>query len=121
MSVLTSSKTYRGLAVLQAGDAVACAIPVPYIAESLDTLGVPAQVRPVLPAVKVASALGLASASRLPRLGRLTTAALTLYFVLAVAAHVRVKDRVLNTVPAATLLVTFAAMTAAGPPRRRDG
>lgn len=119
MSVLTSPKTYRGLAALQAADAVACAIPVPYIAQALDTLGVPAEVRPVLPAVKVASALGLAAASRFPRLGRLTTAALTLYFVLAVGAHVRVKDRVVNTVPAATLLVTFAAMTVAGPPDRR--
>ncbi|BBY53752.1 DoxX family protein [Mycobacterium koreense] len=113
MSVLTSPKTYRGLAALQAADAVACAIPVPYIAQALDTVQVPADVRPVLPAVKVAAAVGLASGPRFPLLARLTTAALTLYFVLAVAAHVRVKDRVVNTVPAVTMLITFAAMAAA--------
>ncbi|OBJ74088.1 DoxX family protein [Mycobacterium sp. 1274756.6] len=119
MSALTSPKTYAGLAAFQAVDAVACAIPVPYIAQSLDTLGVPAEVRPILPVVKIASALGLLSATRFPALARLTTAALTLYFVLAVAAHVRVKDRVVNTIPAATFLVTFATMTVRGPSPRR--
>jgi hypothetical protein len=59
MSVLTSPKTYAGLAAFQAGDAVACAIPLPYIENSLDTLEVPAGVRPVLPVVKAVSAVGL--------------------------------------------------------------
>ncbi|MGV0634689.1 DoxX family protein [Mycolicibacillus trivialis] len=119
MTSLTSPKTYAGLAAFQAVDAVACAIPVPYIAQALDTLEVPAEVRPILPVVKIASAVGLLSATRFPTLARLTTAALTLYFVLAVAAHVRVKDRVINTLPAATFLVTFATMTVRGPAQRR--
>ncbi len=115
MTALTSPRTYVALAAFQVGDAVACAIPVPYIASSLDTLGVPPAVCRVLPIVKVAAALGLLSVSRFPALARLTTALLTLYFVLAVAAHIRVRDKVVNTIPAASLLAVFAAMTASGP------
>ncbi|MGV0748910.1 DoxX family protein [Mycolicibacter heraklionensis] len=115
MSVLTSPKTYTGLAAFQVADAVACAIPVPYIATALDQLGCSPEVRKVLPIVKAASAVGLLSVHRFPGLARLTTAALTLYFVLAVGAHIRVRDAVVNTVPAATLLTLFAAMTIKGP------
>lgn len=115
MSVLTSPKTYTGLAALQAADAVACAIPVPFIAEALDTVECPQQVRPVLPIVKVASAIGLLSVYRFPALARVTTAALTLYFALAVGAHIRVRDAVVNTIPAASFLALFAAMTIKGP------
>ncbi|MGB3286072.1 DoxX family protein [Mycolicibacter algericus] len=115
MSALTSPKTYTGLAAFQAADAVACAIPVPYIAKALDTVECPEQIRPILPIVKVASAVGLLSARRFPALARLTTAALTLYFILAVGAHIRVRDAVVNTLPAASFLALFAAMTIAGP------
>lgn len=117
MSTLTSPKTYAALAALQAGDAVACAIPLAPIAKSLDTVGVPQSVRPVLPVVKAASAVGLLSVTRFPALARLTTAMLTLYFVLAVGAHIRVRDKVVNAIPAASLLALFAAMTAKGPHR----
>ncbi|MGB5797355.1 MAG: DoxX family protein [Mycolicibacter algericus] len=115
MSALTSPKTYTGLAAFQAADAVACAIPVPYIAKALDTVECPEQIRPILPIVKVASAVGLLSARRFPALARLTTAALTLYFILAVGAHIRVRDSIPDTVPAASFLALFAAMTVEGP------
>ena len=117
MGVLTSPKTYVALAAFQAGDAVACAIPVAPIAKTLDNLGVPQNVRPVMPVVKAAAAIGLLSVRWFPGLARLTTAMLTLYFVLAVGAHIRVRDNVVNTLPAASFLVTFAAMTAKGPDR----
>jgi hypothetical protein len=42
---------------------------------------------------------------------------LTLYFILAVGAHIRVRDKVVNTIPAASFLATFAVMTAKGPRR----
>ena len=117
MGVLTSPKTYVALAAFQAGDAVACAIPVAPIAKTLDDLGVPENVRPVMPVVKAAAAIGLLSVRWFPGLARLTTAMLTLYFVLAVGAHIRARDKVVNTLPAASFLVTFAAMTAKGPDR----
>lgn len=120
MSALTSNKTYAALAAFQAADAVACGIPVPYIEKSLDTLGVPQNIRWVLPTAKAASVIGLLSASRVPALARLTTAMLTLYFALAVGGHVRVRDKVVNTIPAGFFLLLFAVMTVKGPDSAGD-
>lgn len=53
--------------------------------------------------------------NRFPWLARLTTAMLTLYFVLAVGAHVRVHDSVVNTIPAAGFVALYATMTVKGP------
>ena len=117
MGVVNSPKTYAALAAFQAGDAVACAIPLPFIAKSLDDLEVPPSVRPVLPVVKAASAIGLLSVTRFPALARLTTAMLMLYYVLALGAHIRAKDRVVNAIPAASLLTTYTLMTVKGPDR----
>lgn len=117
MSVLTSPKTYAVLAAFQAGDAVACAIPLAPIDELLDQLDVPETVRPVLPVVKAASAVGLLSVYRFPALARLTTAMLTLYFILAVGAHVRARDFTVTAIPAASFLTLFAIMAAKGPAR----
>jgi hypothetical protein len=117
MSVLTSPKTYAALAAFNAVDAVACGVQVAPIRNTLDNLGVPDNVRPVLPAVKAAAAVGLLSVTRFPALARLTTAMLTLYFVLAVGAHVRARDKLVNALPAASFLATFAVMTAKGPDR----
>ena len=115
MSALTSPKTYAALAAFQAGDAVACAIPLSPIAKTLDNLGISEDIRWLLPASKAASVIGLLSASRIPALARLTTAMLTLYFALAVGAHLRARDRIVNAVPAASFLATYALLTAKGP------
>ena len=115
MSALTSPKTYVALAAFQAVDAVAAAIPVPPVAKTLDTLGIPQDIRWLLPASKAASVIGLLSVSRFPALARLTTAMLTVYFVLAVGAHIRARDRIVNALPAATFLATYAALTLKGP------
>ena len=71
----------------------------------------------MLPVVKGAAAVGLVSVVRFPALARLTTAMLTLYFILAVGAHVRVRDKIVNTLPAASFLATVAVMTVKGPDR----
>ena len=115
MGLLSSPKTYTALGVFQAVDAAACAAQVPPIKKNLDSVGCPEGVRRVLPLIKVAAAAGLLSVKWFPGLARLTTAMLTLYFLLAVGAHVRVRDKVVNALPAAALLTTFAAMTAKGP------
>ena len=122
MSALTSPKTYAALAVFNAVDAVACGVQVAPIKKTLDNLGVPDDIRPVLPAVKAAAAVGLLSVTRFPALARLTTAMLTtamltLYFVLAVGAHIRARDKIVNALPAASFLATFAVMTVNGPDR----
>jgi hypothetical protein len=115
MSAVTSPKTYAALAAFHGVDAVACAVQVAPIKKTLDYLGVPDGVRPVLPVVKAAAAIGLLSVTRFPALARLTTAMLTLYFVLAVGAHIRARDKVVNAIPAASFLTTFAVMTVKGP------
>ncbi|MCV6968435.1 DoxX family protein [Mycobacterium bohemicum] len=115
MSALTSPKTYTGLAAFHAADAVACAVQVAPIKKILDDLGVPEGVRPVLPVVKGAAAVGLLSVTWFPALARLTTAMLTLYFTLAVGAHIRARDKVVNALPAVVFLALCAAMTAEGP------
>jgi hypothetical protein len=115
VGALTSPKTYAALAAFQAVDAVACAIPVAPVAKILDTLRIPQDIRWLLPASKAASVIGLLSAGRIPALARLTTAMLTLYFTLAVGAHLRVRDRIVNAIPAASFLATYAALTWKGP------
>lgn len=120
MGSSTSPRTYVGFGVFQALDAVACAVELPPIKKSLDSVGCPNRVRVVLPVVKGASAVGLLSAKWFPGLARLTTAMLTLYFVLAVGAHVRVRDKAINALPAAALLTTFAIMTIKGPESARS-
>lgn len=117
MSALTSPKTYAALAAFHAVDAVACGVQVAPIKKLVDDLGVPDEVRRVLPVVKAAAAVGLLSVTRFPALARLTTAMLTLYFVVALGAHIRARDKVVNTLPAASFLATFAAMTVQGPER----
>ena len=117
MTALRSPKTYAALAALQAGDAVACTVPAPFIVKSLEDLDVPPNTRWVLAASTAAAVIGLASAGRIPGLARLTTAMLTLYFALAVGAHLRVRDKVVNTIPAASFLLLYGVMTAKGPRR----
>jgi hypothetical protein len=98
-----------GLAGFQALDAVACAIPNRFITQDLDRLGFPADLRPVLPIIKGASAVGLIVGVKRPRLGALTAAALVAYFVAALGAHARVRDGAPRFAPAVGMLVWAAA------------
>ncbi|BBY47850.1 hypothetical protein MARA_13180 [Mycolicibacterium arabiense] len=117
MSVLTAKRTYAVLAAIQAGDAVACAIPVAPIEKALDDVNLAPELRPLIPVVKSAAAIGLLSVYRFPGLARLTTFMLTVYFVLAVGAHVKARDWSPGIVAASGFLGLYATMTAKGPPR----
>ncbi|MDO3637493.1 DoxX family protein [Mycolicibacterium arseniciresistens] len=117
---MTAPRTYVALAAFQAGDAVACGIPLPPIAKALDSYGVPDWIRWVLPTAKAASVVGLLSAPRYPWLARLTSAMLAVYFVLAVGAHLRIRDKAVNTLPAATFLLLHTVMAVRGPRRVDD-
>lgn len=117
MSALTANRTYAALAAFQAGDAVACAIPIAPIEKVYDELGLAKELRPVIPVVKAAAAVGLLSVFRFPALARLTTFMLTVYFVLAVAFHVKAKDWSPALVAASSFLALYGAMTVKGPSR----
>jgi MFS family permease len=54
---------------------------------------------------------GYPAAAQAPALARLTTAMLTLYFVLAVGAGVRARNRIVNAIPAASFLATYAVLS----------
>lgn len=117
---LTSPRVYTALAAVQAADAAACAAQIPPIRMALDAVNCPPSVRPVLPVVKAASAVGLLSVHRFPALARLTTFMLTVYFVCAVGFHVRARDWSPGLLAASSFLGLYAAMTAKGPaPDRR--
>ncbi len=115
MSALTSRRTYAGLAALQAADAAACIGPIPPIKKAYDDVGLAEELRPLIPVVKAASAIGLLSVFRFPALARLTTFMLTVYFVLAVGAHIRAKDWSPGLVAASSFLGLYGAMTVKGP------
>jgi len=118
VSGLTDKRTYTVLAAAQAGDAVICAVPIRTVTECLDDVGFPQRNRWIFVPIKAASAVGLLSVWRYPALARLTTLMLTVYFVLAVGAHVRARDFGRNAAAATTLLALYGAMTVRGPSPR---
>ncbi|BBY15547.1 DoxX family protein [Mycolicibacterium litorale] len=115
MSALTSPRTYAVLAAMQAADAVACVKPIAPIKKAFDDVGLAEELRPLIPVVKAASAVGLLGVFRWPALARLTTFMLTVYFVLAAGSHVRARDWSPGLVASSSLLALFGAMTVKGP------
>jgi hypothetical protein len=114
-AALTSARAYDALGGYMVVSSVADAIPLAFIAKVLDDIGFPAEYRWIFSPIKGAAAIGLFSVRWFPGLARLTTAMLTIYFVLAVAFHLKARDLSLAAFAAATFAVIFAAMTAEGP------
>ena len=115
---MTLQKVFGVLAAIQAADAAACALKAPPVVKAFDDLGVPHRIRWIFPPIKAASAVGLLAAGRYPALGRLTTAMLALYFLLAVGAHVRAHDKPVNAIPAAGFFAAYVALTVKNPQGR---
>lgn len=87
---------------------------LPQIGEIMDRIGVSRRVIPLAGVAKTAGALGLLIGLRVEWLGIVAAVALTVYFVLATAAHLRVHDGAVNTAPAAGMLVlAFATLVTA--------
>jgi DoxX-like family len=113
--MLTSARTYDALGVYMATSAVGDAIPLAFVTQVLDTIGFPPGYRWIFAPIKAAAAVGLFSVRWAPGLARLTTAMLTIYFVLAVGFHVRARDLGVTAAGAAANAAIFAALTAKGP------
>jgi hypothetical protein len=90
-----------GLAGLQVLDAIANAIPRRLVKAHLDHLGVPNDLRPVLPVIKVTTAAGLLVGLRAPRVGAMTSALLVAYYAAAVRFHLLANDHPVVAAPAA--------------------
>jgi hypothetical protein len=82
----------RQLAAVLAGDAVFDAVAKGWVQDDLDRLRLPRSTVRAIIAAKVAATLGLVAGERRRSLGVLTSAAVVLYFLLAVGAHVRARD-----------------------------
>lgn len=93
-----------GLAFLCATSALADFRGVPQILQTMERLQMPVRIVPALGVAKLAAAGGLLIGLGIDRLGTFTALCLSIYFVLAVGAHLRVKDAVTETIPALVML-----------------
>lgn len=83
--------------------------------QTLDTVEFPPRYRWIFSPIKATAAVGLFSMRWFPGLARLTTAMLTLFFVLAVGSDLRVRDLSPAVFAAATNGAVFAVVTAKRP------
>jgi len=89
-----------GLAVFQLVDALATSLLRQHFKDQLDHLGVPENVRVLLPLIKVSTSAGLLLGLRIPRIGALTSAALVAYYAAAIEFHLLAKDHPAVSLPA---------------------
>ncbi len=75
------------------------------LVEEMKKLKVPAERLPLLGAIKILGAIGVAIGFQKVRLGELAGVGLCLYFAVATVTHTRVKDSVKDTAPAFILFV----------------
>ena len=80
------------LALLTAIDAVLCLKPAAFIAACFEAVRWPRRLWWTMPIIKLAAVAGLVAGIWVPYLGATTSLALVLYFLLAVAAHLRAHD-----------------------------
>ncbi len=78
---------------------------VPQVVETIERLKMPTRIIPALGIAKLAGALGLLVGIWLDALGSYAALCLSLYFLIATVLHLRARDSVANTAPAAVLLV----------------
>jgi hypothetical protein len=92
------------LAVLCLTSALADFRLVPQVVQAVERLGFPTRIVPALGLAKAVAAVGLLIGLGLDRLGTFTALCLSLYFVVAVGAHLRVRDAASETLPALVML-----------------
>jgi len=102
------------LALIQVVDGVLCLRPARFIAACLEDVGWPRAYWWMLSPLKFLAAAGLLAGLWIPYLGAVTCAAVLLYFVVAIAMHVRARDfgRNLFVNASGMLLVCLAVGTA---------
>ena len=102
------------LAIICAVSSIADFKTIPQVLQTMERLKLPLQLIPVLGVAKLAGALGLVIGLSIDALLVYSAICLTVYFVLATWFHLRVKDDLVETAPAATLsLVSLATLLTA--------
>lgn len=80
------------LATIQLADGLLCIKPVDFIRRCLIDVGLPERYWSALPPLKIAAAAGLIVGIWVQPLAIVTSAALVVYFLLAISAHLRARD-----------------------------
>jgi hypothetical protein len=80
-------------------------VPNQWFEAEFEHLRLPRWFRPLFVLAKTSAVTGLLIGLRSSRLGRLTAHALVAYFVLAIAAHICVRDEPVRYVPAVAMLL----------------
>jgi hypothetical protein len=80
------------LALISLGDGLLCIKPAPFIAQCFEDVHWPRRHWWLMPPIKFAAAAGLFAGIWIPGLAALTIACLMLYFVVAIAMHIRARD-----------------------------
>src|ERR1700685_2319283 len=101
----SSNRVVFGLAGSLVLSALYDSVPNQWFEAEFEHLRLPRWFRPLFVLAKTSAVTGLLIGLRSSRLGRLTAGALVAYFVLAIGAHVRVKDEPVRYVPALAMLV----------------
>ncbi|PWU51829.1 hypothetical protein DLJ47_20375 [Micromonospora sp. S4605] len=99
------------LAVISFGDALLCLRPAAFIAKCLEDVHWPRRYWWVLSPVKFAAAAGLVAGIWVPYIGLITSAALVLYFIVAIAMHIRARDFGRNLFVNATGMLVVCVLT----------
>lgn len=99
------------LAVISLVDGVLCLRPAPFIAQCFDDVGFPRTYWRLASPIKFAAAAGLVAGIWVGGLGVLTVAFLVLYFVVAIAMHVRAHDLGRNLFLNATGMLVICVAT----------
>jgi hypothetical protein len=100
----SSSRVVLGLAGSLVLSALYDSVPNQWFEAEFEHLRLPRWFRPLFVLAKTSAVTGLLIGFRSSRLGRLTAHALVVYFLLAIGAHVRVKDEPVRYVPAVAML-----------------
>lgn len=80
------------LAFIQVVDGLLCIRPEQFIADCFDAVGWPRRFWWLMPVIKFAAAAGLLAGLLIPYLGAVSCGALVLYFLVAIAMHIRARD-----------------------------
>jgi DoxX-like family len=99
------------LAAITAVDGVLCLKPVGFIAQCFRNVGLPRRYWRLMPVIKFAATAGLLAGVWVPALGVLTTGCLVLYFLVAIAMHIRMRDLGRNLFLNATGMLTICTAT----------
>lgn len=108
---MSTANTVLGvvLAVLCLISAIADFRLVPQVVQAVERLRLPTRIIPTLGIAKTAAGVGLLLGLVIDRLGTFVALCLSAYFVIAVGAHVRVRDAIVETLPAVVMMALSVA------------